>query len=159
MVTPLSIDASPWEQEVHDHFVAHIATEERMLAEYQALSESSDSRAIRYLIRLILEDEARHHRLFEELENALQTGVELRGPEPRVPAVDRDSHPDQLLALSERFLAVEERDARDLKKLRRKLRPLHRESLWPLLVELMELDTKKHIRALRFIRDRLQRQH
>jgi len=38
------------------------------------------------------------------------------------------------------------------------LRRLRRHSLAPLLVELMELDTHKHIRTLRFVRDRLSAQ-
>ena len=56
------------------------------------------------------------------------------------------------------FLAAERADAKQLRALRKELRPFRDTSLWVLLVELMEQDTAKHIRLLSFIRDHIARQ-
>ena len=57
------IGASVWEQDVFDHISGHVATEGAILDEYQRLAEDeASSPAFRYLARLILEDERRHHR-------------------------------------------------------------------------------------------------
>jgi hypothetical protein len=150
--------ASLWQLEMHDHFAAHVEAEAAMLERYESLADSSDSKAIRYLIDLISDDESRHHRVFEELHNAVEAEAESSAVEPRVPSLDRESHPDELLELTRVFLRIERTDAKELKRLRRRMRRLRGRSPWPLVVELMELDTAKHIHILRFVRETLSRQ-
>ena len=58
------------------------------------------------------------------------------------------------LALREAERAFEHEDAKSLHRLQKELRPLRNTTLFSLLVELMELDTKKHIVILEFIRRR-----
>ena len=58
----------------------------------------------------------------------------------------------RLLAPTEHFLAAEREDRRRLRDLSRALRPLRNEHLWPLIVELMEIDTRKHVRILEYLR-------
>jgi hypothetical protein len=53
-------------------------------------------------------------------------------------------------ALTDQLLKSERQDARELKRLRRKLRSVRHTTLWDLLVDLMERDTQKHIAILRF---------
>jgi hypothetical protein len=50
-----------------------------------------------------------------------------------------------------RFLEFEREDLTNLKRLAKVLRRQRRGGLIPLLVEVMELDTKKHITILKFI--------
>jgi hypothetical protein len=52
-----------------------------------------------------------------------------------------------------RFLAAEREDQKQLRALRREMRPFRNTTLWTLLVELMEHDTAKHIHLLTFVRD------
>ena len=67
--------------------------------------------------------------------------------------------PDPALAeVTSRFLAAERADQKQLRALRKELRPFRDTSLWALLVELMEHDTAKHIRLLTFLRDHIARQ-
>ncbi len=47
----------------------------------------------------------------------------------------------------------EQKDARELKRLQRELRMVKDTSLWGLLVDLMQRDTRKHIAILRFVRN------
>ncbi|HEX4982203.1 MAG TPA: hypothetical protein VFV63_10915 [Ilumatobacteraceae bacterium] len=135
----------------------HGEREGTALASYERVAgESSAGGAVQYLVRLILEDERRHHRVFAEMANELKSFVWEVDVEPRVPAmVDR---PDpELLAETKRLLAFEKNDAKELRQLRKVLRHAPRSSLQPLLVDLMLHDTAKHISILEFIRDHLKR--
>ncbi|HLW44848.1 MAG TPA: hypothetical protein VKR78_01430 [Acidimicrobiales bacterium] len=143
-----------WDGEILDQLHGHVESERSLLADYSAAVSSIEDADVRYLMRLILDDEVRHHRMFEELAHALEG---LRGwthVEPSVP--DRSTRPlgADVLRLTERFLEAEHEDRRQLKALRRKLAPVADTTLWALLVDLMALDTEKHIRILEAIAHR-----
>ncbi|MDA8290114.1 MAG: hypothetical protein M0Z33_00285, partial [Actinomycetota bacterium] len=59
--------ASMWEQEVYDQIRSHIDAESGFVDSYGSLADDVGSPDISYLARLIMEDEQRHHRVFEEL--------------------------------------------------------------------------------------------
>ncbi|HUY29616.1 MAG TPA: hypothetical protein VMV02_01320 [Acidimicrobiales bacterium] len=145
--------ASTWEQEVYDQIRSHIAAEAGFVDTYGALADDVGSPDITYLARLIMEDEQRHHRVFEELASSMRAEVELRSAEDGVPdvAVVRRNSTD-LVERTERLLELEREDLKSLKHLRRSLDPVSETTLWALLVETMELDTRKHIAILRHIR-------
>jgi len=133
----------------------HGEREGTALASYERVAgESSAGGAVQYLVRLILEDERRHHRVFAEMANELKSFVWELDVEPRVPAMVDHPDPD-LLAETKRLLAFEKGDAKELRELRKVLRHAPRSSLQPLLVDLMLHDTAKHISILEFIRDHL----
>ena len=148
---------SVWDAELLKHLTEHLETEADLLASYQRLTEESQSEYVSYLMALLVEDEARHHRLFGELVNALRAPVE-RDVGTMVPTVGTVANPQELLELTNRFLEAERKDARELKRMSRGLRLMRGLSLWPLLVELMERDTEKHQTILRFIRGRVRDQ-
>jgi hypothetical protein len=133
----------------------HGEREGSALASYERVAgESSAGGAVQYLVRLILEDERRHHRVFAEMANELKSFVWEVAVEPRTPAmVDRQD--PELLQETKRLLAFEKGDAKELRQLRKALRHVPRSSLQPLLVDLMLHDTAKHISILEFIRDHL----
>lgn len=135
----------------------HGQREGAALAAYERVAaESSAGDAIKYLIGLIIEDERRHHRVFEEMANELKSFVWEVDIEPRVPSVDTRRDPD-LLAETKRLLAFEKHDAKELRQLQKLLRHGPKSSLHPLLVEVMLHDTAKHIAILEFVRDHLSR--
>ena len=157
--TSPSAGLSTWEAELLEHLTKHLETEGDLLASYQHLAETAHAPYASYLIDLIVEDETRHHRLFTEFVNALRAPVEpVDGTQ--VPTVTSATDARELLEATERFLKAERVDARNLKHLARikELRSMRGHSVWPLLVELMERDTKKHQAILRFIRTQLRRQ-
>jgi rubrerythrin len=156
--TTKPVGLSVWEATLLDHLTEHAQTEGELLAAYQRVVESTQTEYVSYLFGLILEDEVRHHRIFEELANALRAPVE-RGVGAKVPAVEVVANPEALLEVTERLLDAEEADARELKRLSRDkdLRLMRGHSLWPLLIELMEHDTQKHEAILRFIRTQVRR--
>jgi hypothetical protein len=133
----------------------HGAREGAALDAYkQALEESSASEGVRYLIRLILDDEQRHHQVFAEMANALQSFVEEVPVEPSVPGLAPRRDP-ALLEVTRRLLALEKDDANELRQLRKSLRGAPKSMLHPLLVDLMRHDTAKHIAILEHIVSRL----
>ena len=49
------------------------------------------------------------------------------------------------------LIRAEKWDRLELKQLRKRLRPLRNTTLWELVVDLMLLDTEKHIRILKLV--------
>ncbi len=153
MTDESSAGPSPWERQLHAHLSAHVETERALLQKYTEVAERTDSKAFGYLVKLLIDDEMRHHRLFSELAGSLETEALVKGEEPAVPYLDfhRADH-DAVLEGAKELLENEERDVGELKRLQRDLRDVKDTSLWALLVELMHRDTEKHIAILNFVR-------
>ena len=131
-----------------------------LLQEYRAAAETSPSKALRYLVNLLIDDEIRHHRIFTELAESLKNHALLRRQDPSIPYIDFDqtSNRDAVIDLTDQLLRRERADAQELKRLRRELREVKDTSLWSLLVDVMERDTQKHIAILRFAKKHAGRQ-
>src|SRR5579862_2618278 len=157
-MTQALIGASMWEDDLYRHLSTHIASEIDLLTAYKQAADESNSPAFQYLANLIIEDEKRHHRLFEELANALRSDVEMRPIEPAVPDMAGfGDMPQKVVELTNSLLAREEEDAAELRMLSRQLRDVRDTTLWQLLVKIMELDTEKHAEILRFVRKHARR--
>ena len=149
--------ASVWEQQLYDHVTKHGRNEGEILAEYEQLANDTESPAFAFLAQLILDDERRHHQLLDALATTIRTTAELTGepvPIPHLGVVTADR--ERILASTERLLAFEEQDNRDLEVLAKELKDVRNTTLWELVVRLMQQDNEKHRRILRFIRDRAQ---
>ncbi|MHB1931156.1 MAG: hypothetical protein ACYCUG_17335 [Acidimicrobiales bacterium] len=163
-MTPSELPTKPpsglsvFEAEVFRHLTDHVSAEAEFIAAYRERAESPETpEAARYLIRLVVEDEERHHRVLHEIVSALGDGIAWRHDPDAVPNLPYGA-PDQALAeATGRFLAAERADRKELRALRKELRPFRDTSLWALLVEVMEYDTAKHIRILTFIDDHIAR--
>ena len=146
--------ASVWERDLFAHLTNHVEHEGKLLSEYVHLAETTDSKALAYVIRLLLDDERRHHSQFAELAASLKSEAELRAADPVIPRLDFDrADRDVALEVTRRLLANEEADAVELKRLRKDLRDVEDTTLWALLVETMQRDTEKHMAVLRFVED------
>ena len=148
--------ASVWEQELYDYVSSHIDEEGEIIDDYRQLAANAESPAFRYIADLIVEDEVRHHRLLSDLAETIRASSALAGEEQPIPSlhgllVDRE----KALAATKRFIEVERRDLDELRSLRKRMKDVRKTTLWPLVVELMERDTEKHIWMLEFIDDRL----
>ncbi len=132
----------------------HLETEQGALEAYTTLVESRPDDIISYLIRTILADEERHHALFGEILNSLESKIGWKDVEPRVPSLSSTINDrEALLATTDELLALEREDAKELKTLRKTWRQAGGEyGLWSMLVEGAELDTEKHIRMLKYLR-------
>ena len=127
----------------HDH------EEAPLLAAYRSLATGTDG-VVRYIIDLILEDECRHHRLLVEMATAMAWSGVGADSGPRTPALGLGVNPE-VVRLTRKLRRSEQADRRALRAIHRRLRPFADETLWSLLVNLMEHDTEKHIAMLRFL--------
>jgi hypothetical protein len=153
-----ALGASVDEKQIVAMLGAHADEESALLERYRRFAGEAASPAVRYLVRLIVDDEERHHRLLAELANAVAWEGGDMGPTEAVPDLQpaersgREPERDRVLAEETKaLLAAEVRDRRRLRRLHRQLEPYRDTTLWELLVELMELDTQKHIHILRFV--------
>jgi len=128
-------------------FSAHVREELGILEAYEALAERTDDEGTRFLLGLILDDEHRHHELFERLARAARAESNTVPAPPAPGAIDRA----ELLEQTARFIDIERDDREELVKLRRELKPLADQTIWRLLVELMILDTEKHVKVLEYL--------
>jgi rubrerythrin len=147
-----SAGPSAWERELHAHLTSHVERERGMLQEYKSAAETSPSKALRYLVNLLIEDEIRHHEILNELAESLENEAMLGGRDPIIPNMDFDqpANRDAVIDLTDQLLKKEQDDAQELRRLGHELRDVKDTSLWSLLIDLMQRDTEKHIAILRF---------
>ena len=130
----------------------HGEEEGAMLGRYQRFADEASAPETRYLVKLILEDERRHHGLLVEMANAIAWGLVDKGADPVLPDMTHgDAGNADLAEETRRLLRAEEKDRVELKHLRRRLRSFGSVSLWELVVDLMILDTEKHVHILKLI--------
>ena len=143
--------------DVRHYLQQHLETEDELVEEYAALLEDpTTDPAVHYLVRLVVEDERRHHQILRDIVDSMDEG-ELGRPRTRpVPPLPSQRSGDPRLAdITTRFLAAERADRRDLRRLQRAMHSERHTSLWPLLLALMERDTAKHMLVLEFIREQI----
>ncbi|MBO0746920.1 MAG: hypothetical protein J2O47_01140 [Acidimicrobiaceae bacterium] len=143
---------SMWEDLALTHIEQHIATESGAAQAYEDLGKAEDPQ-VRYLASLIAQDEYRHHQLLSDIAQSLRSRVAEKADDSAIAksAPLSPERRDALLENTRQLLSIEENDTGELKKLRRQLDKAPDETVWPLLIEIMELDTEKHIRILKAI--------
>lgn len=145
-----------WWLKIAHSFSAHVRDERYVVARYEKLAETTADPGTRFLLEVILEDERRHHALFERL-GASVSEPSHSGQAVPAPPVPEPELREELLSETKHFLEIEREDLTGLKDLARDLKPAAHDTMWRLLVEVMQLDTEKHIRILEFLLHRLER--
>ncbi len=145
------IGASAWDAELFAMMRSHVAKERSLLGEYVLAAKETDSKALAYLVDLLIQDERRHHRIFLDLAASLKAEAELNEEGPTVPRVDFDrTNAAAVIDVTNRLLESERDDLRELKRIKQMINVSDGTTLWPLLIEIMQRDTDKHIAILRF---------
>jgi hypothetical protein len=145
------VGLSSWEERLYDHLLEHVETERAVLDEYDELASRSSGH-VRYLLEMIGTDEARHHHLYEQWAATIREMAQLRDATDGIPPLHAEDDPHAVVRAAEHLLAVEREDETELRRLRKDLTDFEDTTLWPLLVDLMRLDTQKHIKILEFLR-------
>jgi rubrerythrin len=149
--------SSVWDERALAHIDEHLAVEAKASSSYEALAKAVDP-AVRYLARLIAEDEQRHHQVLSKIAAVLRTEVDdVAVPIDHVEV--SDDQRKELLGEAHRLLEMEKTDATALKVLRHELQDAPEESMWTALVEMMAFDTDKHIHLLKAIERHLGGHH
>ncbi len=137
-----------------DNLEAQERSERELLDDYSNAAAQMPDRGVRFIMGLILEDEARHHRLMAAMAEDIRSSVEWLHKEG-VPSITAAGDArDKLLASTDRFLEIEHESIDDLKELKKAVKNLNTGML-EMLVESMEADTHKHIGMLKFVRKQL----
>ena len=144
--------ASVSEQELYEHLTEHVKNERSVLEAYVAAAEATDSKALAYVVKLLIDDERHHHLLFQALAESLKHDAEFHAGDPAIPRLDFTLVDGSAVRdLTDELLDRERADLKELKKLQKDIRDLKDTTLWSLLVDLMQHDTDKHIAMLRFV--------
>lgn len=153
----MALSLSVWAQELIAHLNDHMDSERDALTAYGAMARSARDTRVAAIIRQILDDEVRHHQQFAEMRDDLQAELERRDRDRGRGRLDRGRRPDvsALLSKTEEMLSLERADIRELRRLARQLRKVEDAAWRAVIVEAMELDTRKHIRLLEGVRDLL----
>jgi len=145
------IGASVFEQEAFDALVAHEKDEEEVITAYEAFATETESKVVRFLIELIVEDERRHHKVLEQLANTIRAQSTFEETGTRVPYLDVHRRRDRaVLETTKRFLEVERKDRSHLKDLAKTVEACGGE-VDAFVVNLLRMDTERHIQILKFI--------
>ncbi len=135
---------------------AHAAAEAESMAAYERLGERSGDPLVALLMRLVLEDERRHHALLERMTRNLEEDGLALSPAGAVAGATGDGEAHGEAVLATRGLIREEREgARYLRHLARQEPRLY-DGAYALLLETMARDGEKHEHILRFILRRLE---
>jgi rubrerythrin len=153
-----AIPSSTWDERLLEHIDNHLVLEAGASSAYDALAGMGDPQ-VRYLAGLIAADEHRHHGMLLALATSVRATVSDERDELEwgMPSVLTTEQREALLEQTTRLLEVENDDAGKLKELRRDLRRAPDGTLWPELIEIMTLDTEKHIQILKAIERKLKR--
>ena len=147
-------DLSEYDRRLIEHLDEHVTAEKEVIDLYDALAHDEHP-YVAFIAELIGEDEARHHRLFIEWIETIKALAELRDAPDGIPHVDYHPVDAETIHLVDKLLDFEEADLAAAKKLRHEIRSVRTSTLWGMLMELVIADTKKHIKVLKFLRDRL----
>jgi rubrerythrin len=140
-----------------DAVARHAEAESEALDQYEYLGKVSGDPVIALVMRLILEDEERHHGLLKRIEASLRDAVNWTQspnalptstpPQPSVPT-------DDLLRLTKDLIEEEHTGARYIRNLAQQEKGIDA-GLQSLLLEMMAMDSEKHARLLQFVQERL----
>jgi hypothetical protein len=138
---------------LYAHLENHIQAESGMEDLYDTLAGTGHP-YITFLANLIGEDEARHHRLFQEWMESIKAMAVL-DMSKGIPALDRAPVTAETIALVDRLLQFEKADLTAVKKLRKEIADMVDTTVWGALIETLIADTQKHIGILKFIKRHL----
>lgn len=134
----------------------HANAERDALDQYAYIGSASGDPVIALVMRLILEDEERHHGLLKRMQATLSDALNWTHSPDALPQIVTPGQPvARDLAMAARALIDEERTgARYLRDLAHHEKNIDA-GLHSLLLEMMAMDSEKHARLLQFVQDRL----
>ena len=138
-----------------NEFEAHEGGEKQLLQRYKEIAEKSNNPLIRFLLRLIISDEEKHHAVTHAMVSTLRGDLTWTKPEEAIRGLyELGKGKEELLKLTEEFIEVEREGIEEYKKLIKTSKGYYR-GLFALLFRSMVHDSEKHVEFLEFLRQRL----
>lgn len=134
----------------------HALAEEDALSQYEYIGGASGDPVIALVMRLILDDEERHHGLLKRIEASLRDALNWTHSPEALPATATPQVPiaRNLLEVTAALVEEEKTGAKYLRDLSRREKSVG-SGFQSLLMEMMAMDSDKHARLLEFVRERL----
>jgi hypothetical protein len=145
-------DLTTWAESLLATLQAHMDGERDALRQYGELADASPDDHVRFLMKLILDDEVRHHGLLAEMATNLRAELE-RGDGDGLPTMRRAADREALVARTDELLRLEREDVKELQRLRREISKVADTRWWGAIIDAMEMDNRKHIKLLEFVRE------
>jgi hypothetical protein len=135
----------------------HATLEAEALGQYEHLARASDDPVIALVMRVILEDEERHHGLLKRISSTLGDALNWTYSPDALPRATGPSTPtdEDLTSLARALIAEEKTGAQALRSLAQREKGLGG-GLDSVLLEMMAMDSEKHARLLLFVQHRLE---
>ena len=134
----------------------HAKAEEEALGQYEYLAQASGDAVIALVMRLILDDEVRHHGLLHRMSTTLRDALEWTSSSAALPTGAPQSRvPGPYVELTRSLIEEEHTGARALRRLAEQEKDING-GLDSLLLEMMAMDSDKHARLLQFVQRRLE---
>jgi rubrerythrin len=135
----------------------HAAAEADALGQYEYLAEASGDPVIALVMRLILDDEVRHHGLLHRMATTLRDALEWTSSPAALPKGAPEAQiPITFVKLASSLIEEERTGARTLRRLAEQEKDING-GLDGLLLEMMAMDSDKHAKLLQFVQQRLER--
>ncbi len=134
----------------------HALAEEDALDQYEYIGVASGDPVIALVMRLILDDEARHHGLLKRIEASLRDALNWTHSPEALPPTATPQPPvgKDLMERTAGLIEEERTGARYLRDLARREKAIGA-GLQSLLIEMMAMDSEKHAHLLEFVRERI----
>jgi hypothetical protein len=135
----------------------HASAEADALVQYEQLAVSSGDPVVALVMRLILDDEERHHGLLKRIEASLGDALYWSHSPAALPTspVPQAPLPADLAAVARELIAEERTGARKMRELADAEKGISG-GLHSLLLEMMAMDSEKHARLLQYVQHRLE---
>ena len=135
----------------------HARTEAAALVEYEHLATASGDPVVAFVMRMILDDEERHHDLLNRMAASLRDALDGTQSPHALPSAPVASEPSpELAALARKLIDEEHGHVQQMRSLARSEARIG-EGLDALLLEVMARDSEKHAWLLQFVVQRLGR--
>jgi rubrerythrin len=134
----------------------HAIAEQDALDQYEYIGTASGDPVVALVMRLILEDEERHHGLLKRMQATLSDALNWTHSPSALPAtaIPQRAAAHELATAARALIEEEHTGARYLRKLANEEKGIDA-GLHSLLLEMMAMDSEKHARLLKFVQDRL----
>jgi hypothetical protein len=134
----------------------HVEAEADALGQYEYLETASGDPVVALVMRLILDDEERHHTLLTRIASSLRDALNWTHSANALPNRPTDARPAlaELASIARALIDEEKTGAQALRKLARRERDIDG-GLDSVLLEMMAMDSDKHARLLQFVQRRL----
>lgn len=136
------------------HFQAHEREEEKIVQRYRDIAKTSPNALIKFLLRMIVADEERHHVATSLIIETLKSDLTWTRRQDTAQALYELPSDQELLKITEDFIRLEHEGIKEYQNLMKASEGYYR-GLFSMLCNCIIRDSEKHVEILQFLRAKL----